>query len=270
MTSRIARGALVALGIFFLATVAAAAEMNDSLSQDFRREFTPQWFRLMGGDAPTRYCRRDSKGVRCTIPAGDASVTFCGLDARVVVRGDFEITASYEIVELPKPTKGQGAGLKISIKDAAQEAASVQRLSMVGTGHGYSSHRAIPDRDGKLKHTSEIRPTQATKGRLRLKRSGSTLHYLVADGDSETFSETRQAEFTTGDLSQVYFVAQTGGSPTKVDVLWTGIDIRAEKLVRSFEAQSSPHWVTWAAGIAVVGAMALVAVAWIRLRRGRR
>jgi len=206
-----------------------AAEFKERLTQDFRDQFDPSQFELVGGDAPTHYCRPEKDGILLSIPAADERVSFCGLLLRSVVRGDFEITAAYRIVNLPRVAKGHGAGLKISIKDAAQEAASLQRIRTKG-GQIYSAHRAVVKADGGLDHSSETKPTRAMSGKLRLVRTGPTLRYLVQEGDADEFSELRRVEFGDRDLVQTYFAAQTGGSGTEVEVVWTGIEVAAAEL----------------------------------------
>ena len=257
----------VVLSAFFL--LAGAGTMEDRFTQDLveQGDLDAQDFQLIGGDLPARYCTPDPAGLHLTIPAGDPAVSFCGLEAEFVVRGDFEITAGYEVLDLPEPEGGHGAGLKISIKDSRKEWASLQRLHGRNAGHFYSAHRAEM-KEGEYKHSSEITPTEATWGRLRLKRTGTTLQYLVAEGGSDQFVELRQAEFTDGDLAQLYFAAQTGGSPTSVDVAWTDLDVRAEELVRSSyqPAEKPPVWpiVLFATVLALV---ILVAGIWRWVRR---
>ncbi|MFV1965065.1 MAG: DUF1583 domain-containing protein [Pirellulaceae bacterium] len=213
--------------------------MNERFSQDFKTQFNPRSLELMGGDSPSRYCRLRPGALQCTIPAGSTDVSFCGISVKLLIKGDFEITGSYTIRELAKPSGGNGAGVKISIKDHRQEWASLQRLCQSNGSQIYSAHRAVME-GGSYKHSSELSPTKAMTGRLRLRRSGSTLDYLVADGPSDEFRQLREVAFTDGDLVQVYFAAQTGGSPTAVDVAWTGITLQAEALVPTYEAPSGP------------------------------
>lgn len=262
---------LWSFAVALMAVATEAADVGDRFSQDFRAEsqgqLEPAAFQLLGGDAPSRYCKLEPAGLRCTIPAGSSNVSLCGIDMRIVVRGDFDITAAYKILDLPKPEKGQGAGLKISIKDFRQEWASLQRLHLKSQGHVYSAHRAEMKGDS-YRHSSEIKTTDAMSGRLRLKRSGTTLHYLVAEGDSEEFVELRKSEFPRGELVQVYFVAQSGGSPTTVSVIWTELDLRADELVRSHKAVRKPVMWTLVAAVAV-GMLLAVGVGVLQWRRAR-
>ena len=50
------------------------------------------------------------------------------------------------------------------------------------------------------------------KGTFRLVRTGPTMHYLVADGDSRIPSRSSRSEFGTEDLEMVRLAAVTGGS----------------------------------------------------------
>ena len=114
-----------------------------------------------------------------------------------------------------------------------------------------------------------MKATAATSGKLRLKRQGTVLHYLVADGESDEFVELREAEFSEGDLSQLYFAAQTGGSPTPVDVAWTDLEVRAGQLVRPYQPPEAPP--IWPILLFGVGGVLLIVLAvawqWLRARR---
>lgn len=98
--------------VLFWPTIAGvqAGEMLERFSQDFRTQYTPQAMELLGGESPKRYCRLDPGGLRCTIPAKNAEVSFCGVSAKFVVKGDFELTGDYKILKLAKPEKGQVRG----------------------------------------------------------------------------------------------------------------------------------------------------------------
>lgn len=242
-----------------------AGEMLDRVGLDFRGQYDPMMFKLVGGGTPERNCRIEKRGLRCSIAASDTEVSYCGLQARFVVRGDFELTGSYAILKLPEPPGGHGAGLKISIKDAAGEGASLQRLNMRGPGNGYSAHRAVLQGDGKPKHRSKLTATGATSGRLRLARAGATLVYLAAEGDSAEFVELHREEFGSGDLTQVAFAAQTGEAATDVDIVWTGLEVRADELVRLHEYAGRGDWrgavlAVLLAGVVILGA----AIVWWR------
>jgi hypothetical protein len=98
-----------------------------------------------------------------------------------------------------------------------------------------------------------------------LKRSGTTIHYLVADGDSTEFRELRSEDFTDGDLVQVYFAAQTGESPTTTDMVWTNIALQAEELVPTYEEESS-SWSGWQLALAGLVVL-LVAIGLVVVRK---
>lgn len=248
------RSATVAIAFLLPAqAIAAGGQMVDRFAQDFHAQYAPQAMALLGGETPQRFCRIDSSGLRCTIPTGGERVSFCGISAKFVVKGDFEITGDYKILKLPKPEKGHGAGVKISIKDHRQEWASLQRLHLPNGSQVYSAHRAVMH-DDVYEHSSKIAPTSAMTGRLRLKRAGTTIHYLVADGEARKLQELRAADFTEGDLVQVYFAAQTGDSPTLVDVVWTDISLQAEGLVPTYqEVTKSRHgWQLATLGLAIL------------------
>ncbi len=244
----------------------ARSDSPQQVSADFRERFDPALFRLMGGPTPADYCRLEKSGVRCQIPAGDPTINYCGLHTQLVVGGDFAITARYEINRLPAPPSGHGAGVKISIKDVYGDGASLQRLHMRGGREGWSAHRAELQPDGGTKHSSVVVSNSSPKGRLRIARTGSTLRYLVAEGDSDEFNEIRSADFSDRDLVQLHLAAQTGDANTEVDVIWTGVEIEAQRLVRPFEAVDS-RWSGRNIAVSAIGIGMLIAVLLYVFRR---
>ncbi|MFH1922487.1 MAG: DUF1583 domain-containing protein [Planctomycetota bacterium] len=219
-----------------------AADLAAQFTQDFRERFEPQYIQLVGGARPDQHCKIERTGLRLFIP--DASeVGYCAASARIVVKGDFEITVGFTILDLPKPKAGFGAGLLLSVEDSQGERAAVQRLHREKEGHVFASYRGVLGEDGSYQHHARLQPTAATSGWFRLRRVGTTIQFQVADADADHFTNIHEAEFTEDDVAKLRLAAQTGGSPTGVDVVWTYLDVRAEELEGGFQESGGPK--TW-------------------------
>jgi len=250
----------------------APATLADRFTQDFREQFTPQALELIGGRPPLHFWKVEPEGLRLTLAEG-SDLNYCAVSPRIVVKGDFEITAGFAILDLPKPTEGFGAGALISVEEEQGERASLQRLHRQREGHALSPYRGRLKEDGTYDHSSQIQPLGpggAKSGRLRLRREGTRALYEVGDPDGRQFAQIHEEDFPAGDVTRLRLVVQTGGSPTRVDVVWTHLDVRAEELTRLYEPPEKPRfWRRLLVGLVAVllaGAVCLAVWAWLARR----
>jgi hypothetical protein len=194
---------------------------------DFRQGIDAQNMQLMGGAAQPDLCMATDQGLRFMIPPGQDKIIHGALRIPFRVQGDFQVTVGYTIFSLPKAEPGCIAGLKVAVWDVQGQWASIERQHLDDVGETYMLHRAYKEGD-KYRHDAEFAPAGAVSGKLRLQRSGSTLRFAVAEGESDEFVELRTVEFTSDDLADVRLAAQTEGSTTGIDVAWKNVDIRAD------------------------------------------
>jgi len=252
----------------------ASADAQDALTEQYRVDFRNGKFdnerlRLIGPGA-ARLVKPGSNGLVVRVPAG-AGPNEVGFAPKCVVEGDFEITASYEIQELADPDEGYGVGPAIYIVTTAkaENAATLSRLKRVKEGNVYATHEAwFPEsKTGERKREHRVRTfkTGAKSGSLRLVRSGKTLQYLIADGDSPAFRQLHQAKFTDANVELVRVGLHRNGAKTAAAVLWNDFDLRAEKLSGLARPPSRRGWLLWIMLLALVAA-ALAAGVWYRRR----
>jgi hypothetical protein len=264
------RVTLCLLGAAWAGTAAPGAEFTRS----FRgRGYAAEQFRPTGANTP-RVIRADAQGLRITLPANHGSKLPVGLVPRFGVRGDFEITMAFDILRVDRPTAGNGAGLSVYITMASttREAATIGWQSRPGGEKVFFSHRASTPVGGKRKHRGgKPLATAALSGRLRLVRRGVMLSYQVAEGEADTFQELYQSELGDGDLDGVRFAAESGGSPTGVDVRVKSVRVRADDLpaepVRM--VRQPARWPLWLAAGVMTLLLALGCV-WLWSRLGRK
>ncbi len=240
---------------------------------------------LIGPDAE-QCVRFEPTGVRIALPAGyDGHRGFhgerpnTGLVVPVGVKGDFEITVDFEILQEPEPDQAGSPQTRLSLDVGVDRSANlVTTLSRRVEKHGgtqFMAWRCLgPDYLATPKEYSKWQElgTTAKVGRLRLVRTGRVVAYHVAEGPDGQFTLLHRYEFSDAPLEDVQVVASTGkGARARFEARIRNLRIRAESLTRTTEAAGADaednRWVV----IALAGALA-VAVAgglWLAVRRRR-
>jgi DNA-directed RNA polymerase subunit RPC12/RpoP len=111
--------------------------------------------------------------------------------------------------------------------------------------------------------------------RMRLKRTGATLHFLWAPGAvGDDFVEVHEKDFGADDIEHVRLFALNGRQPCNVDVRLIDLRIRsagqADTPLPTAPKTETKGW--WAAGL--IGALGVIlsfaAAAWLLARKRRR
>ena len=167
---------------------------------------------------------------------------------------------------MEQPQKGNGAGptMWITMVSPTNEAATTGWQQQPGGKSVFFAHRASTPVGGSREHQFEASPTDCRSGRLRLVRTGTTLAYLVAEGETESFREIHNCELGKDDVDTVRFAADNGGSPTRVDVRIKTVKIEAGGLgAPSPLPPPTSRWPLWLGAGAVLAAGG---VYWFRRR----
>ena len=215
----------------------------------------------------------DRRGLRIAIPR-DTNCHGVGAFTMFGVRGDFEVTASYEILKAERPKDGGGVGPELYLRtvEGWGNYISMARLLRTSDDEPRLLTAWGAKVDDKLRYHGDQDKTDLKAGRLRIVRLGSTVHYLVAPKDSDAFREVSHIEFGTKDLDMVRVMAQVNGASAALDVLWTDLTIRAEALPgftdgKATESRGSSWWAALA-GLAAVTALG-IGIWWSGARRAR-
>ena len=97
----------------------------------------------MTGVQADRYTTRQPEGLRITLPAGPGELRHIGVASRFRVRGDFEITGTFELVDPLPPTSVSAVLLQFDFAGPGG-AASIQRARRATEGEVYTTHRMVP------------------------------------------------------------------------------------------------------------------------------
>ncbi len=236
--------------------------------QDFRAaDFDPEALEPFGPGVT-----RDGSGLRLTLEAGPDLAPNTGLNTTFPVRGDFEITTSYEVGRADRPEKGYGVGVGLyaPIDPGTQDAASLaRRLFPDGTAR-FVSNRMTPAAGGKVNFQVKEMPSTSPAGNLRLERVGSVLTFLVADGPDAPFVVLDRVDFGTADLQFVRVEGSRGGSDAGLDARVLDFSVRAGGLPgagpASPERLAGHHWLAAAAVVGLLIVLALLG-GWLLSRR---
>jgi hypothetical protein len=200
----------------------------------------------------------EPQGLRITLPKKYVHpLNGVGVASSTVIHGDFEVTATVEVIDLEPPKGGPGAGVGLSV-DAPTKQQQLRRVvgakgrhSIMWTGY-HSPNKKNPE------WTQAAAPCAENVLRMRLKRTGTTLHYLWAPGAAgDEFVEVHQQEFGNDDIEHVRLFAMNGRQACLVDVRLLDLRIRiGSDAVAEAAAKSQPAG--WLAAVLIVGAGVIV------------
>jgi serine/threonine protein kinase len=207
-----------------------------------------QGLEVIGPDAD-ECVKFEPAGLRITLPAGYAGPPGfhgerpdTGVVIPVGVKGDFEITAGFEILQEPAPADAGLPQTRLTLDAGVDRAnntvTTLSRRVEAGGGTQFLTW-AIRWDEGEGKHQANYNsfPTQARTGRLRLVRSGSVVSYYAAEGTDGEFTLLQKYLFTGGDLEDVRLVASTGAdAKAALDGRFTDVRIHAAALMNVPEA----------------------------------
>jgi serine protease Do len=155
-----------------------------------------------------------------------------GLYTLFSVRGDFEVTLSFEVLKADRPKTGYGVGPVLyaaNHRDSHEsEAVSLaRRLLPDGKAVFVSDHLR---RQAKWAHKIKSLPPAATAGRLRLERQGAVVRFRVSEGNNPKFVTVAEVEFGRADIHLVQVGGSTGRSESGLDLRLLELTVRAEAL----------------------------------------
>jgi hypothetical protein len=246
------------------------------LTYDFRgSKPLPPGFRLAGA-LHELTARPEEEGFRLSLAGKQPNgIGRAGLEMKTTLRGDFSITAAYEILKAEPPTQGHGVGFEMYAHTVhvPQQGFGVYRMERIDEGDVYHVSRSYLNEDGKLAWRARSFPTAAKAGRLRITRSGTEVTAWAAEGKSPLFKELSRDDLGRDDIKVIWLMAYTGHVSHALELRLTDLEIRSGVPVPApppAEAAptpvSRPHlW--WALGVLV---MLLVIGVAILLRYARR
>jgi hypothetical protein len=230
------------------ASAATASEWNQDLVLDVEHPNLLGTRVAMYGPQPRDVIYLENAGMRLKLPGPPAEVPQTGIYTLFVLAGDCEAVVSYELLNIPPPTKGYGAGLGLAF-DLAGDAgrAAIQCVEKPKEGRGYVLERTLANAP-KSKDDYKFVPTKLKRGRIALMRKGKEVVFLAADTPDAELEEVGRLPFTDATVRQVRVFVDNGGSPTPVDVRVKLLAVRAEEITGGkpvSEQKTSWWWLLW-------------------------
>jgi Protein of unknown function (DUF1583) len=164
-----------------------------------------------------------------------------GIYTRFGLRGDFEVTATYEVrgATRPKARTGPGIGPELCLRSVAGWG------NCASMAWSLTESRDFPivvggfarTADGAGRRFGGSERAAARSGVFRIVRSGATARFLASAGEDRDFHEVYAGEFGTDDVDLVRITAIFEGSDGPLDVVWKELSIRAELLPERDEGE---------------------------------
>jgi serine/threonine protein kinase len=134
-----------------------------------------------------------------------------GVETTFGLRGDFDISATFDGFKAERPEHGTGVGFGLCLVSTERKLVWVSRATRIAD-EGVIWDRFGSGQTGLLACTED-------KGRLRLNRTGSKIAYLWSpDTDGGEYKLLDECELGTNDISSVRMHVFTGGQAKEVDL----------------------------------------------------
>jgi hypothetical protein len=210
----------------------------------------------------------EEQGFRFKLPAREEGVEQTGVYSRVVLAGDFEVSAGFDLIAVAPPEKGYGMTCGIGID------CQIPRLGKVQFMRGYQMGKVNAFIIAQYKLTengmawdNKTFPAVADKGTLRLRREKDELIFLAGDGERREPDEIYRITFPKATIEKVRFFADSGGSPTELDARINHIRVAAEQITARTPDRDLPTNYFW--WIATPALFALAGGGYLVYRRRR-
>jgi hypothetical protein len=229
---------LLSLGAVYAMPRPRPPELQDMLAHDFRGEkLLPEGLTYYN-DGDSDFIKTEPDGTRITLPLGyQHPWGGVGFQMKRQFSGDFEVTATVEILRADVPRAGFGVGAAVRIEKVGYPntgspgtaaASTLARIVKPGGDQvaSWDIHYAAHPGE-QLIYAAGGAPCSDSSGRLRLRRVGTMIYYEWARGATgDNFEEIDKREFGLEDVARVRLTALNGQQRIPVDVRLLDLRIR--------------------------------------------
>jgi len=162
------------------------------LRVDFRKKVNEDLLRFDGPDH-FDYVKLEDQGLRWRYGGGKSPTKPVGVRWDNRIKGDFNVTAQYEILNVDRPERGNGVGIEIYVMlatPAPRDAIAYARLMHPASGPIFALNYMTNNEQGRRFSKDPVHKpttTRSKEGKLRLARAGTKLMAYAAEGDGEFF-----------------------------------------------------------------------------------
>jgi hypothetical protein len=205
--------------------------------QDFRNNRSPGSTFRLGGFDPDNEIKPEKEGLRIKLPAERGQHLLAEVNADFPLTGDFEFTATYEILSAQPPLKGYGVGVNLTISTVAdpKKFGKLCRVMRPKEGNVYLA-------ETWPKYQQRVKKSAVLAGQLRLARIGAALHFLVSDGAGHDFEEIWTVrDYGVDDIGYAGFQVSDSGEPgNPTDARLIDLRVRLGKIDLDKLASAAP------------------------------
>jgi hypothetical protein len=152
------------------------------------------------------------------------------------LQGDFDITAEFENLDATPPQSSRFFnGINLTLRLDSMPKQDIKFHSRRGVNENYFLDTMVdrPRSDGTAEWDFQSAPEEATAGRLRLARRGTTLYFLFARVGSPHFRLLRTTTVSDqGTLPEGLELQISMGDPGQTTVLWKSLAVRAATVMK--------------------------------------
>jgi hypothetical protein len=200
-------------------------------------------FALLGAGA-AEYVKYEADGVRIALPAGK-SRPVTGVATTFGLRGDFDVSVRYEVLQEPGPkdagTPNTGTKISLSVKtDVAGEVAIRRKVTPKDPVFILAWRTMRQEGEARPLSRGGVFPVKEKKGRLRLERKGTEVTYYQSEGDDKEFKLLTAFSFVADDVNAVQLFGETSSTTAALEVHFTDLHIAAKAMVPKVAAPKKP------------------------------
>jgi hypothetical protein len=207
-----------------------------TVHQTFRSKSFDSDFFKWTGPSPGKYARREAEGLRITLPAQNGPARPLGVTFRYPVHGDFELEASFEILQIArsKAVWGSGVTLYLFQDDADWNGFWFGKTNQIDRGPSFVTGHRI--KKGDERETKYINAVEAAgeQGitRLKIVRRGTIVSLFAAEGETADYQHLNTLEISNEDVETVRFATDPSWTDdAAMDIRLLDLSITAEGLV---------------------------------------
>jgi RNA polymerase sigma factor (sigma-70 family) len=218
-------------------TVTAAAELRGPVTvrRSFRGKQVDLEFFQLAGPNPELYLQPEEEGLRITLPEKNGPRDPVGVKLRYPVRGDIELEASFEFLNVPRPATGAGGvSLYLYLASPDRDGLWLGKVNDQLRGPLFNAGQRV----GNIENRTDKFITNVPAGnetglaRVRLVRQGSSISMFAGDESAAGFVHLATLDVNTADCVIVRLAADPIWRPDiAIDVRLIDFTITAEEFV---------------------------------------
>jgi hypothetical protein len=177
--------------------------------QDFRNKRFPTDAFAPGGFDPASELKAENEGLRITLAAERGQHYLSEVFTTFPLTGDFEFTATFQILSAQPPVKGYGVGVNLTISTTTEpkKFGKLCRVLRAEEGSVYLAESWPP-------YQKRARKAEAMAGQLRLARVGAALYLLAAVDAGQEFQQIWEvADYGRDEIGYAGFQVSDSGEP---------------------------------------------------------